>query len=283
MSPTKTKPRKSTKKEVHRDLHLVSPLLQGPDVKALQQSLNQLCKHYEFGWRKIAEDGEFGAHTADQAAFAGFLIGLVENRIKAIEKGRITQEVQVLLRNPEKRSKEDKAREAKRRPKLKKLRKQHEEGMKAAVEWMVKHVGVKESPPSSNHGPFPIDECQAHFGLSGVPWCGCVVGYAIEKVGGIDSDVYWPYAGSIHQDAVAKRNGLEAIDPAHADVGCVATFFSGGDDHVGLVRAKSKGGTLFTVEGNTSSATRSSDGGIIELKEHAFSEVTCVARLTIHP
>lgn len=280
---SKNKPRASTKKEVNRDLSLVSPLLKGPDVKALQQSLNHLCDHYEFDWHHIAEDGEYGRRTARQAAFVGFMIGLDEDRLHAVKAGRIAEDVQVLFRNPEKRSKQDKGREERRKPKLKKLRKQHQEGMQAAVEWAVKHKGVHEEPADSNRGPFPIDECQAYFGLSGQPWCGCFVGYAIEKIGGIDTGTWWPYAGSIHQDALAGRNGLEDINPAQADVGCVATFFNGGDDHVALIRAKSKGSTLFTVEGNTSSASQDSDGGIIETKERSFSEATCVARLTIQP
>jgi len=35
----------------------------------------------------------------------------------------------------------------------------------------------------------------------------------------------------------------------------------------------------LTVEGNTSSVTRNSDGGIVETKERSFGEVTCVARI----
>jgi hypothetical protein len=155
--------------------------------------------------------------------------------------------------------------------------------MHAAVEWMISKVGVNENPPESNHGPYPIDACQEHFGLSGVPWCGCCAGYAIEVKGEIGhTGTWWPYAGSIREDAIAGRNGLTDINPAHADIGCVATFFNGGDEHVVLIRAHTQGGTLFTVEGNTSSATRSSDGGIIEKKERSISEVTCVAHLTVN-
>lgn len=282
MTPTATKPRTSHNSEVHRDLHLVSPLLQGPDVKSLQQQLNHLCDHYEFDWHHVLEDGDYGRRTARQAGFVADLIGLEGGRVHAVKRGRITQEIQHLLRNPDKRSAEDRAREDRRRPRFKKLRRDHKEGMQAAVDFMLKHVGVNEQPPESNHGPFPIDACQAYFGLSGVPWCGCIAGYAIEKIGGIDTGTWWPFSGSIHEDAIAGRNGLTDINPANADVGCIATFFSGGDDHVALIRAKSKGSTLFTVEGNTSSATRDSDGGIIETKERSFGELTCCARLTVN-
>lgn len=276
-------PRTSSDPHVHRDLNLVSPLLKGSDVHELQRSLNALVDHYKFPWHKIRVDAEFGRRTARQSAFVANLIGLEGKLVEKAKRGHLSKNTQHLLRNPQDRTAEDRVREERRRPAFKKLRKGHEEGMKAAVDWELKHVGVHEQPPESNHGPFPINECQAYFGLSGVPWCGCLAGYAIEKVGGIDTGTWWPYAGSIREDAIAGRNGLTDINPADADIGCVVTFFSGGDDHVGLIRAPSGGNTVYTVEGNTSSAKgRNSDGGIIETRERSFSEVTVVARLTVN-
>jgi hypothetical protein len=278
---TATKPRTSSNKEVHRDLHLVSPLLQGPDVHELQEAINALANHYEFPWRSVHVDGDYGRRTARGARFAAWLIGLDDERLHAITTGRITEKVQHILRNPEDRSKEDRRREDQRQAKRVKLRKEHSEGMPAAVKFMLDHVGIHEEPADSNHGPFPIDDCQKFFGLSGVPWCGCLAGFSIKKVGGIDSLCWFPYAGSIREDAIAGRNGLHDVRWQDADVGCVATFFSGGDDHVGLIRGKSDvdRGILFTVEGNTSSAVRDSDGGIIEKKERSTAELTIVARV----
>lgn len=277
---TKDKPRVSNNSEVHRGLHLVSPLLKGPDIRALQEQLNHQCEHYKFPWRGTQADSEYGRRTKREAEFVAWLIGLDDERIHAIETGRITEQVQHLLRNPSDRSAEDRSREDSRKGKMEKLRANHDQGMTAAVDWMLQQVGTNEQPPESNHGPFPIDACQEFFGLSGVPWCGCCAGYAIKKIGGIDCATWFPYAGSIREDAIAGRNGLHDINPADADIGCIVTFFSGGDDHVGLIRGKSRNGMVLTVEGNTSSATRDSDGGIIEKKERSFSEVTCVARVT---
>lgn len=271
-------PRTSQRKEVHRDLHLVSPLLRGPDVRELQEAINALLNHYKFN-RGIKEDGDYGRRTKREAYFVAKCIGLDKARLSAIGHGRITEEVQHLIRNPEDRSKQDRAREEAREPWMRKVRKEQGEGMDAAVKWALAQVGANEEPPNSNHGPYPIDECQSYFGLSGVPWCGCFAGYAIEVKGGINTGTWWPYAGSIRQDAIAGRNGLHDINPANADIGCVATFFSGGDDHVALIRGKSNNGRVLTVEGNTSSATRDADGGIVEAKERTFGEVTCVARV----
>ena len=282
---TGTKPRTATNQHVHRDLHLVSPLMQGPDVRELQENLNHLTNHYEFDWHRIIVDGDAGPRTFRQAKFVAELIGLDESRINAIKNGhRVTQEVQRLLRNPETRSKQDRIREERRRPRFQKLRRDHGEGMQAAVEWMVAQVGTNEQPAGTNRGPFPIDECQDYFGLGEpVPWCGCLAGYAIEKIGGIDTGTWWPFSGSITSDARAGLNGLEDVNPTTAGVGCIATFFSGGNDHVGLVRAPARASTLLTVEGNTSSVRGlDSDGGIIELRERSFSELTIVARLTVN-
>jgi len=274
------KPRESTKTEVHRDLQLGSPMLIGPDVKELQERLNHHCDHYKFPWRRTRADGEYGKRTQRCAKFVAWLIGLGDDRIGAIDSpaGRVTEEVQRLLRDPKKRSPEDRQREDQRKGKREKLHKAHEEGAKAAVDWALKQVGKSESPPESNSGP-GIDEWVGFFDLGPVPWCGCFAGYAVKKIGKAKSETWFPHAGNIRRDALAGLNNLHDVNPAEAQPGDIVTFFSGGDDHIGLVRAKSKDGKVLTVEGNTSSATRDADGGIVEAKERSFSEITCVARI----
>lgn len=276
-------PRKSTNKFVHRNLFLVTPQMEGPDVRELQESINALINHYKMDWRGVQEDGDYGIRTRREAAFVAKLIGLDKSRIHAIGKaGRITEEVQALIRNPEKRSRQDRQREEARAEWRRKLREEHESGgMRRATDWMVKHKGVNEEPPGSNGGPFPIDEVQSYFGLSHLPWCGSLVGYAIEVVGGIDTGTWWPHARSIREDAVAGRNGLIDINPNNADIDCVGTLFDGGDDHVIKVRGKVSNGLVSTVEGNTSSSFQDADGGIIETKQRPVEEFTCMARLTI--
>lgn len=286
MTPTKRKPRISTNKEAHRHLHLVSPPFRGADVRELQQSLNHLCNHYGFDWHHIVVDGVYGKRTRRQAHFAAWLIGLEEKRLDAIKhQGRITEEVQRLLRNPEKRSDQDRRREDDRRPRVKKLRRDHD-ALEEAVRWMLKQKGVNEQPPYSNHGPYPIDECQAYFDLSAVPWCGCAVGFAIEKVAGVgDTGTWWPHAESIRLDAEAGRNGLRDINPRQITRGTVVTFWPGGsddDDHVAMATGDVVNGRFSTVEGNTSSGLRDADGGIFETKTHSIGEVTCAAQLTIN-
>jgi hypothetical protein len=280
-----TKPRHATDKAVHRTLHLVSPVLEGPDVKELQESLNHLLAHYHFDWRVVTEDGEYGKRTAREAGFVADLIGLDDHIVTAAKRGagHLSEQTQHILRNPTDRTKADRGREERRHTRFQKLRRDHKEGMAAAVKFMLDHVGVNEQPPESNRGPFPIDAAEEWFGLGAVPWCGCEAGYSIEKIGGLGhTGTWWPYAGSIREDAIAGRNGLTDINPIHADIGVVFTFFSGGDDHVGLCRGKTVNGMIKSVEGNTSSLTHDSDGGIIETKERSLSEVTCAALLTVN-
>jgi hypothetical protein len=284
MSPaTAHRPRTSTKSQVHRDLHLVSPVLRGPDVHVLQQQLNALCDHYEFDWHHILPDGEYGKRSAHQAAFCMELMGLEQELAKkARHSGYVSEHTQQILRNPEKRSADDRRREEERRPRFRELRKKHKEGLEAAIQFMLSKKGTNEQPADSNHGPNPIDECQAYFGLSGVPWCGCLVGYAIEKIGGVGkTGTWWPHAAYIKGDAIAGRNGLIDINPAQIHRGCVVTFFNGDDDHVTLALGDVSGGVFHTVEGNTSSAFRDSDGGIVEEKVRSVNEVTCATHLTI--
>lgn len=276
----------SDDKHVHRQLVLTTPHLRGPDVRQFQYSLNGLVDHYEFDWRKIKADGTYGRRTRDLAHFAAWLIGLVDGgRLEVIrEQGRITEEVQHLLRNPEKRSQADRAREEDRKPKMRKLRQEHS-ALREAQEFMLSHKGVTESPPSSNQGPYPIDACQQWYGLERVPWCGCIVGFSIEKIGlgGEKTGTWWPHAETIRLDAEGGRNGLIDVAARNIQRFDVVTMWPGGaddDDHVTwALGAVNSGGFFDTVEGNTSSAYRSSDGGIIETKQHHISEVTCAARL----
>ena len=287
--PTATRPRISKDQHVHRDLHLTSPPLKGPDVRELQRHLNGLAEHYKFPWHRIMVDGAYGRRTRQQAHFVAWLIGLEENnRLEVIRKqGRITAEVQQLLRNPEKRSDSDRVREESRRPKVQKLRQEHDEGLETRLQFMLKHKGTNEQPENSNHGPFPIDECQSWYGGSGWPWCGAIVGFSIEKVvlDGVKTGTWWPHAEMIRLDAESGRNGLIDINPRQIVRGNIVTMWPGGsddDDHVTWATGDvDSDGNFPTVEGNTSSALRDSDGGIIETKSRHISEVTCAARLTL--
>jgi hypothetical protein len=47
--------------DIHRDLHLASPLIRGPDAKVLQNRLNEIAKSLPNPIDyHLTEDGEFG-------------------------------------------------------------------------------------------------------------------------------------------------------------------------------------------------------------------------------
>jgi hypothetical protein len=89
--------------KIHRDLRLTSPLMEGPDVEALQQALNRIA-----GWFpkivpfELVEDGKLGEKTFQAAFKAGHVMGLNRSRLNDIEKEHvIEQRVQRMLRKPE--------------------------------------------------------------------------------------------------------------------------------------------------------------------------------------
>lgn len=283
---TKNKPRTATSPHVHRNLALTTPVLQGPDIRKVQEACQHLTDHYEFDWLGLLIDAEYGKRTARRAAFCMELIGIDKELCdKTRRTGHISELNQRKLRNPQKfLDKADRVRQENRKPKWQKLRKEHRKGLDAAVQAMLKCKGTNEEPPSSNQGPFPINACQAWFGLERQPWCGCCVGYFIESDKGAGlgkTGTWWPHAAFIRADAEAGRNGLEDINPLFATLGCIGTLFDGGDDHVIFVTGKARNGLVPTVEGNTSSALQDADGGIVETKERPVGEFTCMAQLTI--
>jgi hypothetical protein len=110
------------KEQVNRDLRLTTPLMEGPDVRALQEALNRIPDRFprivEF---ELAEDGLLGEQTL-QATFKGaHAMGLIRRSLDDIEKKHlIGQPVQKLLRSPRTRSDAQKKRGEERREALRK-------------------------------------------------------------------------------------------------------------------------------------------------------------------
>lgn len=266
--------------EVHRGLHLTSPIEKGPDVEALQRACNDLFEKMKLDFLKIRVDGNkrnggYGQQSFHAARMAAFALGLSGEKE---EGGRTSEKRQHLIRNPRDRTAADRKREKARKPKLQALRKAQKTGAAAAVKWAVDQVGTDENPAGSNTGP-KIDEWQSYWGLHAAYWCGIFAGYAVKKIGGGQTDCWLPYGPSIINDAQAGRNGLRAVPVADAQPGDLVVYWGG--EHIGLIRAASRAGSVQTVEGNTSASDGSqSNGGTVALKSRPFSDVTVVARVT---
>lgn len=275
--PTKTR---GGKKAVHRSLHLTSPRMHGPDVRALQERVNHELGHRKLDWHKVAVDGQLGRQTFRACAFLAWALGSRERfgqRDGHIP--RVSQAAQKLLRDPSKRGHLDRLRERRRKGKVEKLRHAHNTGPRAAVEFIRKLAaeGIHEVG-STNTGKW-VDKFTGLFGIHAVPWCGCLTGYAAKVIGGSTATTWFPYGPSIMADAQAGRNGVREVSFDHAQEGDALVLWGG--DHVVTAAGKPSGDSISTAEGNTSPTDGNSqaDGGAVAMKTRSRSDVSCVARV----
>lgn len=143
----------------------------------------------------------------------------------------------------------------------------------------VKHVGYKET--GNNHSMFG-----KWFGMDGAAWCAMFVSYCMNKAGaGALIKGAQTAKGSAQVSkfvAHAKKHHWLKIAPANAHAGDIVIFdFPGGyeTDHVGFIRANSKGKNIYTIEGNTSSGSGSqSNGGGVYKRTRSFGVVHSIWR-----
>jgi hypothetical protein len=120
------------------------------------------------------------------------------------------------------------------------------------------YLGASESPSGSNRGKGIIDDCQALYGLAGVPWCACFVGYCVAES---------------KADAKYRANAKKVVHPSTTvmvDKAKKLGWYKGhgrntkpGDlfiidgKHVGFINQLRNDGTFVTVEGNAMDGVRS--------------------------
>lgn len=152
-------------------------------------------------------------------------------------------------------------------------------GQRALAE-ALRHVGVKESPPGSNHTMFG-----RWFGVDGVPWCAIFASYCFDVSAGVVLCRGWHGAG-VRPRGVAYVPTLAAwLRATHRLVegepqpGDLAIFdWDGGDpDHVGIVIRRTPAG-FQSVEGNTA-VGNDSDGGEVMRRERTLSQVIGFGRI----
>jgi cell wall-associated NlpC family hydrolase len=126
-----------------------------------------------------------------------------------------------------------------------------------AVRWAVAHAGLHERG-TTNRSP-QIDRWERDMGIRiGQPWCGAFVHQAFLRAGVrlsarlIDPD-------RSYRDAQAHRRGLRAIPIRSVRRGDLLFFaFRPGllASHFAIVRSRPRNGSVATVEGNVSNASR---------------------------
>lgn len=99
---------------VQRSFAVASPYLKGPDVKAYQQAVNKVRAALKLSGR-CTEDGEFGVQTATLGDRTAYALGLEAAGDSPHHISRIvTQDEQRLVRDPSKRTEQQKDRSVRR-------------------------------------------------------------------------------------------------------------------------------------------------------------------------
>lgn len=267
-------------KSIHRRFTLASPSSRGADVQRFQVAANNLYKHFRID-KQIEEDGDFGKQTLVAAKELGFVMGIGRANRKFLAKGRVSKNLQALLRLSREKTRGEKIRTRARKNVRKKLRKRYASapGEKVIV-WAAKQIGTTESPAGSNWGG-KITEWIKYTGYDfPVYWCGCFACYGVVKVGGakVSNRIRLGYTGYIVEDAKAGQNGLIEVSYDNARAGDVVVYTF---DHIGIVESVTAEG-LLAIEGNTSSGSSGSqsNGGGVFRRLRSRSDVLLIARPT---
>jgi CHAP domain len=227
-----------------RTFRLESPLMRGRDIAAFQQLLNERFA----GWnvdKRIDVDGEYGPITRRAARQAVYALGISGSELAH----GVTPELRSKLRRPSRRTPDELAHAVRRRGWLGRLRRQHQgRGAQAALAYARKHLGVVESPPSTNRGPL-IDRWNRATGtVPGSPWCGNFANACL-MAAGFPSEPWLKLCAAIEGNAKAAKGGWRwTTSPRPGDL--VLFTVGGAANHVGIVEAVGQR-AVVTIEGNT--------------------------------
>jgi len=161
---------------------------------------------------------------------------------------------------------------------LVKARPKHKSLRAKALALAAAKIGVKESPPNSNHTAFGV-----WFGMDHEPWCAIFVSWVLSHVG---RPFRYSYVPSIVADAKLKKDGLSiipfrwvgnALKEGHVVLACYdwPGESPGIADHVGFVEKVLSNSSFQAIEGNTtpSDGGNQSNGGEVCRKVRNVSDV----------
>ena len=256
-------------------------------ARALQIATNRRLRSRDLDALVVAEDGVIGVRTLEAVRKVAWALGARSETSDAITRdGEIPVGVQRMIRNPGRRSDEQKSRGKARMSRLRSERKrraaQGRSSRSRAVNAFLAKVGTKERPPGSNSGGI-ITTMETFWGFGRVPWCGIACGYHAAKFGGVKglrSDVASVRAIEGHARAHQSPYGRWQSGPEGALPGWFVVI-GGSGVHVGMLVQPLSGGSAKTVEGNTSFGPggSQSDGGCIAARVRSAAEITGVATM----
>jgi hypothetical protein len=263
-------------REIQRELAMTTPLMMGPDVKELQDSINKTLGGFRLRG-DLREDGEFGEHTLRLTRKAAFALGFSDDEVDRIKNNHVSQKFQGWIRNADSRTSAQKKREPGRVKELQEREARHREGAEAAVRYARSKLQVTEHPLGSNRGP-DVDAWTKFCGLTPpVFWCGCFAAYCTVHEGKakvLPGNLI--NHARITDLARAGQAGMHAVAFDEARAGDIVTYDF---EHIGLVIDDASGGRLHTIEGNTGQmGFQNNGGGVYEHTDRTASVVLAIAR-----
>jgi hypothetical protein len=128
--------------QIHRDLQLTDPLLEGNDIEALQFNTNKINDD-KGGFWDTKKDGEYGHHTVHAVRLAAWAIGIGDEDLAPLQDhGTCSQQLQTWIRHPEERNDAQKERAEERKGELAMRIEEHHNirsGILEVAKWGVAH------------------------------------------------------------------------------------------------------------------------------------------------
>jgi hypothetical protein len=257
-------------------------------ARALQVSTNRRLRSRGLAALAVEENGVVDARTLAAVRKLAWALGARSETYDAITReGTISVGVQRMIRNPGRRTDEQKSRGKARMSRMRTQRKKRAKLAKSsrsrAVNAFLAKVGTRERPANSNGGGI-ITTMETFFGFGRVAWCGIACGYHAAKFGGMKglrSDVAAVAAIENHARAGHAPYGRWQSSPEGALPGSFVVI-GGRGVHVGMLVQPLSGGRARTVEGNTSFGPggSQSDGGCIAARVRSAAEIHGVATMS---
>lgn len=258
-------------------------------ARALAAAANRRAEQRGLAAMKVPETPAITLDLIELCATLAWLLGAQKATADRMRKEReIPVQVQRMIRNPGRRTDEQKRlgslrveymlKERKKRQaeKAKESREHGSSNRALAVNAFLAKVGTVEHPPGSNGGGI-ITVMQAYWGFGRVPWCGCALGYHMKKFGGVEglrSDVasvaaIENHGRAGHQPYVRFTTNIDALLPGSA------LILGGFGVHTGMLVDALGAGRARTVEGNTSFGPggSQSNGGCIAARVRSDADV----------
>jgi hypothetical protein len=256
-----------------RTFVLISPNMEGDDIKQFQRTLNTRFEAWNID-KRIPDDGAYGSDTRHAAQQVCEGLGILHEQ--AMRRG-VTPELRSKIRNPQRRTEQERARSERRKEYRAKLRERYKGGAAGlAVAFARDHLGEREV--TSNRSP-QIDKWIRAAGHDprmnlvppgGVPWCGCFVNACIMAAGLPNGKTFNIAAVQrIVERARGEVDRWQLVDPSKGRPGDLACWQSKPFTtmnpwaHVEIVEKRVSGTTYVCIGGNTSQdgAGNPSEGG----------------------